>query len=160
MGQLDDQETPVVLFGKSMGAGVSIEAAALANGRCRQRIAAVIAESVYRHFREPIAGQLRCRNLPSFPLSHLATAFLAARLGGLGHFDRAVLAARLACPLLVLHGAADPVCPITSARQIASQAPDGQIVEFPDGGHSNLALVDELAYIEAIETFMTSIIPS
>lgn len=158
--QLDDQEAPVVLFGKSMGAGVSIGAAAFANARSHQRIVAVIAEGAYRHFREPIAGQLRCRSLPSFPLSHLATAFMALRFGGLKHFDRAALAARLACPLLLLHGVADSVCPIASARQIASQASDGQLVEFPNAGHGNLVQVDELAYIEAIKAFMISIDPS
>lgn len=154
--QLEDQDTPVVLFGTSMGAGASIAAAAKADRR-RRRIAAVIAEGPYRTFGEPIAGQMRRRRLPSFPLSQLATAIMAVSGGSLRHYDRAALAARLACPLLVLHGTGDPVCPIDSARHIASAASEGRMVEFPDAGHGNLAIFDEQAYIEAVETFMDSL---
>ena len=62
--QLDDHDAPVVLFGTSMGAGTAIAAAATLRGRGGKRIAAVIAEGPYRHFREPIVGQLRCRRIP------------------------------------------------------------------------------------------------
>ncbi len=151
--QLDDLQTPVVLFGSSMGAGTAIAAAAKGSAR----IAAVIAEGPYRYFREPIAGRLRCSQLPTFPLSHLATAFMAVRLGGLRRFDRAALAAGIPCPLLVLHGSADPVCRLDSARQIADAAPAGQLVVFPGAGHGNLAMFNESAYIDAMTTFMATL---
>jgi len=155
--QLEDQDTRIVLFGTSMGAGTAIAAASTAKDRQKKRIAAVIAEGPYRYFREPISGQLRCRKIPSFPLSELATALMAVRLGGLSRFDRAALAANLSCPLLVLHGTADPVCPIASARQIATSAPQGHIIEIEGAGHGNLADFDEPKYLEAIGLFMTSI---
>lgn len=152
--QLDDCQTPVVLFGTSMGAGTAISAAA--TGSDGGRIAGVIAEGPYRYFREPIAGQLRCRQVPAFPLSHLATAYMTMRLGGLRRFDRAALAANVTYPLLVLHGTADPVCRVDSARQIADAAPNGRLAEIAGAGHGNLAVFDERTYIEAIEAFMAT----
>ncbi len=53
-------------------------------------------------------------------------------------FDRAELAARLDCPLLVIHGALDVVSPIEDGRDIASAAPQGRIFELPDAGHLGL----------------------
>jgi pimeloyl-ACP methyl ester carboxylesterase len=148
--QLNGLDTPVVLYGSSMGAGASIAAAAQADPATTTRITAVIADGPYRHFHEPIAGQMRVRSLPPFPFAWLTTAYMALRLGGLGGFDRAVLAAAVRCPLLVLHGSADPICNIESGRLIAQAAPHGRLTEIPDGGHGDLAIIAPDAYNGAL----------
>lgn len=149
-------DAPVVLLGSSLGAGVSIAAAA-SDGAASRRIVAVVAEGPYRTFVEPIVGQLWVRRFPPFPVAWLATAYMAIRAGGLQDFDRARLAGRLRCPLLVLHGTDDPVCPLDSARRIAQAAPDGKLVTFDGLGHTNLAVADPPRYIQAVSEFLQTI---
>ncbi len=38
----------------------------------------------------------------------------------------------------MIHGDADPVCPVADGRAIADAAPDGRLVVIPGGGHNNL----------------------
>jgi pimeloyl-ACP methyl ester carboxylesterase len=45
------------------------------------------------------------------------------------------LVQRLRQPALVIHGAQDPLIPVTSAREAASQHPNWKLVVFPDLGH-------------------------
>ena len=148
--QLDGPDTPIVLYGSSMGAGVSIATAAKADPATAARIVAVIADGPYRHFHEPIAAQMRVQSLPPFPFARLAAAYLTLRLGGLAGFDRAILAAAVRCPLLVLHGSADPICNVESGRLIARAAPRGQLTEITGGGHGDLAAIDPDTYKGAL----------
>ncbi len=148
--------TPIVLYGSSMGAVISIAVAALATTGTHP-IAGVIVEAPYRYFVEPIIGQLRLRRLPSFPFAWIATAWMAVKLGGLRGFDRVAHAARLQCPLLVLHGTDDPISRFESGEQIAAAAPGGQLVVFEGGGHSDLAVIDQGRYIQAVDQCLGSI---
>jgi pimeloyl-ACP methyl ester carboxylesterase len=135
--------TPLVLFGSSLGAGVSIAAAAERPGD----VAGVIAEAPYRVPMTPARNVLRGAGLPYRLTLRPALGLLGLRLGrGLswaidrsaGGFDRAVIAARCSTPLLVLHGTIDEVCPIEDGRAIAGAAPRGRIVEVAGAGHTNL----------------------
>ena len=155
INQLEDRETPVVLFGISMGAGVSIAAAAEGEG-VSQRVVSVIAEGPYRRFLEPIVGHLKCLKIPDFPVAQLATGYMAWRLGGLQGFDRVALAKKIACPLLVLHGSEDPICRLDSAREIAEVAVRGRLVVFEGGGHSDLAMVDHQLYVRSLRECLES----
>lgn len=144
-----EDSTPLVLYGWSMGAGVSIAAAA---GAARERGNApradaplgVIAEAPYRHARTPAANVLRSMALPRWPSLDLALAMLGIEFGVGARwrgFDRAALARTLGCPLLVIHGEDDDVCPLDDARDIAdaaSNARGGRLVVVPRGTHLNL----------------------
>ena len=143
-------DCPVVLFGSSMGAGVSIVAAARAANSSRVNIAAVIADGPYRRGMAPIVNHLRCRKYPHVPFVWLACAHVAVWVGGFRHFDRCWHAARLPCPLLVLHGTEDPLCDIEESTTIADSAPLGKLVKFDGGGHGNLMQFDERRYLEAV----------
>ncbi|HRQ71391.1 MAG TPA: alpha/beta fold hydrolase, partial [Phycisphaerales bacterium] len=142
----------VVLFGWSLGAGASIVAAA--RERVRERVRAVVAEAPYRFAPTPARNVLRLRGMP-----WRATLMPAMRLIRLAQrtvspppgtpplrggpllspsFDRAAHAARLPCPLLVLHGSDDEVCPIEDGLAIAAAAPNGRIVEVGGGRHNSL----------------------
>lgn len=138
--------TPLVLYGWSMGAGVSI-AAATGSGEPAARgdaLVGVIAEAPYRHARTPAANVLRSTALPRWPSLDLALAMLGIEFGVGARwrgFDRAALARSLGCPLLVIHGADDEVCPLDDARAIAdaaSAARGGRLVVVPGGTHLNL----------------------
>jgi deoxyribose-phosphate aldolase len=129
------ETSPRILYGWSLGAGVSIAAAARGNS-----IASVIAESPYRLPLTPARNVLRARGLPH--RSNLRPAFGLLR-AILGHelaehaFDRAAHAAKLRCPLLVLHGHLDEVCPLDDGRAIAGSA-GGRLTVLPGGRHNNL----------------------
>ncbi len=127
---------PVVLYGWSLGAGVSIAAAAEPN--ISSRVPAVIAEAPYRFPETPARNVLRAAHLPSG--FSLTGAMWTLGLTGKGrrNFDRCAHAARLSCPLLVIHGRHDPVCPPDDGRAIADAAPDGSFALIDPGDHNRL----------------------
>ena len=154
--QVPTSRRPVILYGSSMGAGISIAAAARPSSG-PHRVAAVIAEGPYRHGLEPIAGHLRCLHYPVQPLTGLAGLCLAATLGGFRNFDRAQHASHLACPLLVLHGTADRICNIESARQIAAAAAKSKLIEFKGAEHDHLVEHDKQQYLGAVEQLLNDV---
>lgn len=135
-------ERPVILYGWSLGAGVSIAAAAGWDGT-PAAVAGVIAEAPYRRPETPAANVLRLYGLPSGPTLTVTLALLGLRLGvgarwdARGIFDRADLAALLHVPLLVMHGDQDAVCPVADGRAIAA-ARRGTPLVVEGGGHHGL----------------------
>lgn len=136
---------PIVLYGSSLGAGVSIVVAA--RDAARLGVVGVIAEAPYRVPRVPAQRVMQIRGLPWRWNLPVVMAVVGARQGyGLswvagadaGGFDRAAHAASLRVPLLVIHGTEDEVCPVEDGRAIAAAAPDGEIVEVEGAGHNNL----------------------
>jgi pimeloyl-ACP methyl ester carboxylesterase len=134
-------DTRIVLHGFSLGAGISIHAA---HSMPQRKItghnapAAVIAESPYRFPITPARNVLRMRAFPYRTNIAPAIALLRLRFGLRlrdKNFDRAAL--RFDAPLLILHGALDPICPIEDARAIAT-AHHARLIELPTGAHNNL----------------------
>ncbi len=132
----DGVSADVVLMGWSLGAGVSIACAA------RRGVAGVIAEAPYRLPETPARGVLGMYRLPHATTLRPALALVGLRAGvgaAFRSFDRAELAAGLRCPLLVIHGTDDPVCPIEDGRAIAARACRGAtMIEIEGGGHYGL----------------------
>lgn len=132
---------PAVLYGWSMGAGVSMEAAVLHP----ERVRAVVTETPYRVARTPAAAVLRARGLPAGVMLSAALGVIGSRRGaGLrwrrgvtGAFDRRDVAAKLACPLLVLGAERDEVSPCADAQAIAA-AGRGELVIVPGATHNGL----------------------
>jgi pimeloyl-ACP methyl ester carboxylesterase len=133
-------ERPLILVGWSMGAGVSIAAAS----RGIRKVDAVIAEAPYRLARTPAERMLVKYGLPADVALPAALLLLGMKLGigrqllsGKG-FDRAAFSSQLACPLLVIHGDADDICPVADGRIIAETAPTHRLLLVPDGRHQGL----------------------
>ncbi|MEX2215410.1 MAG: alpha/beta hydrolase [Phycisphaeraceae bacterium] len=168
MRQVDDG-SPFVLMGQSMGAGVAIVAGAkgeagLGSSGPSLRISGVIVEAAYREMMEPVAGLLRNNHWPAQPTVWLADQHLRFWLGvEHGHHrrvnghDRAMHAAKLTCPLLVLHGEDDRCSLASSAKAIAEAAPRGTLVMFPGQGHNNLAIADPERYAAALAEFFAKL---
>ena len=152
--QIDHQGKPIVLFGASMGAGVSIVAAAKSNDAA---IVGVIADGPYRFPLEPIIGQMLVYKIVPYPMVWLAQAHFSFWHGGLKGFDRMLHAQRLNCPLLVLHGNEDRICKYESGKAIADAAPNGKLITFEGGGHLDLAWFDEAKFCGALESFFDEV---
>lgn len=131
---------PIVLFGWSLGAGVCIRAAAEDAGA--HDIRAVVCEAPYIHAPTPASNVIRLRGMPYRVNLPLAMGGIGVRLGvgpRWAGFARDRHAAKLGqIPLTVIHGDADPVCPVADGRAIADAAPNGRLVVIPGGGHNNL----------------------
>lgn len=150
--QLGEQGN-VVLMGYSMGAGIAIAAGAQADAH----VVGVIADGPYQRWDEPLVEIFKANRYPRWPVLPMAGLWLRLTAKGFADFDRVAWARKLRVPLLVLHGSDDELCPLASARAIAEAAQQGKLVEFPGGGHLNLAVTDETRYRQALETFFTSL---
>jgi len=150
-----DPRTPVVLYGWSLGAGVSIEVAAGLDG-----IAGVIAESPYRLASTPARNVLIARGMPWRMVLPPAMALLWTLWTGRPRdprFDRARHAARVPCPILVLHGELDAVAPIADGREIAAAAPNARLECIAGAGHNNLWTDYAARSAAAVREFLTSL---
>lgn len=120
----------VILWGYSLGAGVSIDLAA----NRQRRIAAVIAESPYRLPATPARNMLALKRLP-WRINLSPALFLLGLSRQRGPrwtgFDRASLAKDLNCPLLVIHGDADEISPLEDGQEIAKAAGTGSDPDAP-----------------------------
>jgi pimeloyl-ACP methyl ester carboxylesterase len=138
-----DGKQRVVLMGWSLGAGVSIAASAAR----ADIVLGVIAEAPYRVPPTPARNVLRMMRMPYRTTLSPAMWMLGMRLAwsptwngrnGRPGFDRVEHASRLDCPLLVIHGERDEVCPVDDGREIAAAAPHGRLMLVADGGHQTL----------------------
>lgn len=137
----------LVLYGSSLGAGVSIVAAATlgASGHAPR---SVIAEAPYRAPITPARNVFRLRGMPyrsnlsvALGLLGLVRGFGTTWAGATGGtFDRAAWAGKLpsSTPLLVLHGTLDEISPVADGEAIAHAASAGRMVRIADGGHHDL----------------------
>lgn len=126
----------VVLLGWSLGAGVSLVAAA------RHPVAGVIAEAPYRLASTPASRVMEARGSPwraNLPVALWLIGLRALhRFQPWQGFDRAQVANGVHCPVLVLHGTEDAVCPLADAKEIAQASPDATLVEVAGARHNDL----------------------
>ena len=143
---------PVVLFGYSLGGQITVKTA----GLNPDRFAGVIIDGAYRHWDSPIRLKLKRYRVPSFPFIQIVGAFFW--LTGLIHkFDRVQYAKQIPCPLLVLHGTDDRICPLQEGKDLADAAPLGTFVPFEDGRHNQLHEQEPEAYREALASFFDTL---
>ncbi|MDB5353490.1 MAG: internalization-related competence protein ComEC/Rec2 [Planctomycetota bacterium] len=107
--------TPVVAWGRSMGAAIAARAAVEDS-----RIAAVILEAPYADLRDAVASWIGRMHLPAF----FAVPILlrARQLAGVSlHEPRPIeVAPAVTVPVMILHGTEDPVVPVADARRLAN----------------------------------------
>lgn len=148
-----EEGTPIVLFGWSLGAGVSIAAAAES-----ERVAGVIAESPYRLAETPASNVLNARSMPWRVNLPLALRLVGSTAGWRG-FDRAEVAERLRVPLLVLHGEADLVSPMEDGRAIAA-AGRGEFVPLKAGHNDVWSGESRRSAEDAVRAFLGCVMPT
>ncbi len=132
----------IVLYGYSLGAGVSLLAAAEWQGAIPLR--ALILEAPYRFAFTPAANVMDSIAAPWRVNLRLALLCLGLDLGyGLtfarsGRFDRAAIARRCSTPILILHGEADTISPPSDGRDIAQAAPHATLLSLESAGHTDI----------------------
>lgn len=125
--------SPVLLFGWSLGGGVSIVAA-----RSLEGIVGVVVEAPYRLARTPAHNVLWLRRLPRVQLGAALSLIALCSRRSFARFDRAEHARGLGgVPLVVLHGTRDEVCPIEDGTAIAD-AGGGRLLAIEGGTHNDL----------------------
>lgn len=157
----DEPDVPLMLVGWSLGAGVSLVAAS--SGDLTPRVACVVLEAPYRMAHTPAANVMRAQGLPSGWTLRAAMGVvgLAWGMGATWRtFDRATHAAKVACPILVLHGDADATCPIDDARDIADAASDATLVVIPGGTHHGMWTdrTSLVRVVPALDAFMARVV--
>lgn len=105
----------VVLVGRSLGSGVAVELAT------RHRVAAVVLVSAYTSI-------VDMGRIVAGPLAPLVVR---------DRFDSLGKAARVAAPLVILHGARDDVVPVAMGRRLAAARPDARFVEVAGATHND-----------------------
>ena len=156
-GLIEGKERRTVLFGWSMGAGITI---AFANEYADSyNISAVICEAPYIQAIVPARNVIRLRGMPYRLNLKPAMMILGVRLG-VGpqwkNFARDQLVRDLSMPILLVHGQADPVCPIADTQAIEHSAQHAELVVINEGGHNNLwgDAVYRQEMIQAINAFL------
>lgn len=156
-------DVPLVYYGWSMGAGVSIAAAAKFD-----TVAAVIAESPYRIAYTPARNVVaqaampwRLTLAPGFWLMGLLRKRTIHWADDWPEFDRAELAKSLNCPLLVIHGDQDLISPHEDGKDIAEAAPNGSLLTLEGAGHNGLWTDDATRpiLVDGIRDFLNRALP-
>lgn len=71
-------------------------------------------------------------------------------------FDNVAEAARVACPVLVLHGDRDGIVPQALGRELAALLPNARFVSVPGAGHNNLYLSAEGQVAAELRAFFSA----
>ncbi len=122
LGRLGVTAKRVVVVGRSLGSGVAVELAT------RHRVAAVALVSAYTSIVDMgriVAGPL-------------APMFVRDR------FDSLSKIARIASPVVLVHGTRDDVIPVEMGRRLAAARPDARWVELPEATHNDFPGLAEL----------------
>jgi pimeloyl-ACP methyl ester carboxylesterase len=142
---------PFMLIGHSMGAVVAIHAAATDHPSAR-RITGIVAYGPYCDFHRSLRGRLQAAALPRRPITDLAMLWF--RLCGIRHKPADRAAAKLLCPLLVVHGEEDIVAPPAEAERIVAATADARLHRVPGAGHLDAHLIDEAGHDRVIRAFV------
>jgi fermentation-respiration switch protein FrsA (DUF1100 family) len=131
-------ERRVVVFGRSIGAAVAVEAAR------RRALAGVILESPFTSISDVVSGLFG------------AAASALVR----GRFDSASKIGELRAPLLFFHGDRDEIIDYRLGRRLFEQAPEPKAFETIQGaGHNDTTLVGGAAYFRRIGRFLDEVAP-
>ena len=123
----------IVLYGQSMGAAAILRAV----HSCGVRPDAIIVEAVFDKMLNTVRHRFEAMGVPSFPGAELLLFWGGQQAGfnAFGH-NPVEYARSVTCPILFLHGIADPRARIEEARRVFAVVPaPKRFKEFPAVGH-------------------------
>jgi len=123
----------VLLYGQSMGAAAILRAV----HSCGVRPDGIIVEAVFDKMLNTVRHRFEAMGVPSFPCAQLLV-FWGGRQAGFNGFRHNPVdyAAAVRCPILFLHGAADPRAQVEEGRRVFNAVPALKYFRgFPRLGH-------------------------
>ena len=149
------EDTPVVLYGVSMGAATVLTACALDLGK---NVRGIVADCPYSTPCDIIRKTCREMHLPvkiCFPFVRLAARLFGGfRLSDDGPHPLSSVS-RTHLPILLIHGEADDFVPCDMSRRIAAVNPTVRLETFPGGVHAGSYLIDPQRYCRVIGEFVS-----
>ncbi|MGD0815149.1 MAG: alpha/beta fold hydrolase [Verrucomicrobiota bacterium] len=142
----------LVLYGISMGAAAVLRA--VHNGGIQPD--AIIAEAVFDRMLATVRNRFESMGVPSFPAAELLVFWGGRQFGfnGFGH-NPVEYAASVRCPILFLHGAADPRAHLAEARRVYDAVPGRKwFKEFPGIGHAATVVPCRRQWKETVWQFL------
>jgi len=145
----------VILYGQSMGAAAVLRAVQA----CDVRPDGIIVEGVFDTMVNTVRNRFRAMGVPSFPGAQLLVFWGGCQVGfnGFGHNPRDY-ARSVKCPILFLHGTADPKARIEEARRVYEAVPGvKRFVEFPGVRHEAAIVRSRVQWSEAVRRFLKEV---
>lgn len=142
----------LVLYGISMGAAAELRAV----HSCGVQPDAIIAEAVFDRMLATVRHRFELMGLPSFPGAALLVFWGGRQLGFNAFGNNPVeYAASVRCPILFLHGAADPRARLAEARLVYDAVPGRKwFKEFAGVGHAAIVMHSPLQWKETVSQFL------
>lgn len=144
-------DAEIGLLGYSMGGAVMIQVAA-----ADPSIRVVVADSSFATMRDVVAAGIRRRYLPTRPVLDLSDALTGLRYGYRFQAVRPLDAIGKIAPrpLLIIHGGADAITPVSHARQLYEAAGEPkELWILADASHCGAYFVDRPAYVQRVAEF-------
>jgi pimeloyl-ACP methyl ester carboxylesterase len=145
----------VILYGQSMGAAAVLRAVQA----CNVRPDGIIVEGVFDKMLNTVRNRFRAMGVPSFPSAQLLVFWGGCQAGfnGFGH-NPADYARSVKCPILFLHGTADPRARIEEARRIFEAVPGvKRFQEFSGVRHEAAIVRFRTQWGEAVGQFLLEV---
>ena len=149
---------PLAFWGRSMGAGIALAAAA-----DDPRVKVLVLEAPYVDLAEAVAVVVRRRRVP-FPKAVTRLVLnRAKRLAGapLSRPRPIDVAARTTVAVLVVHGASDGLIPPAAVRRFAAAFPNPvRRIEVPGARHNDLVELGGVGLLDEVARFLDGAVPA
>jgi len=142
----------LVLYGISMGAAAELRAV----HSCGVQPDAIIAEAVFDRMLSTVKHRFELMGVPSFPAAAVLV-FWGGRQFGFNAFGNNPVeyAASVRCPILFLHGTADPRARSAEARQVYDAVPGRKwFKEFAGVGHAAIVVPYREEWKKTVSQFL------
>jgi len=148
-------QTPIMLYGISMGAATVLMAAGL---ELPQNVKGILADSPYTTPKEiicKVAGDMKLPPALAYPFVHLGALLFAGGIDpGEASAVTGVDGAKI--PITLIHGEADAFVPVEMSYAIAKANPDINLHVFPEAHHGISYIKDKERYLSIATDFIRS----